>query len=159
MISIFTSLCIASPAQPSETLANTPPQPTQVAETVNEGQTVKCLKRTPDGGIFYRFTNGKLSHYPTPEIASSWKSNWANDYITPDCSLYKIGTPMIIAPSEGQSVKCSAGGTKDAIFRFTLNILRGYGSPDDYLSWKPDTANVVTADCTSFYIGLNVEHK
>ena len=171
---IFTSLCISSPqyyqstatsAQPSAIpiVANTNPQPqvAQVAavQTVNEGQTVKCTKGNPDGGVFFRFTNGKLSYYSTPEIASSWKSTWANDYITLDCGLYQVGAPMIKAPFEGQSVVCSKGGTQGAIFRFTQNILRGYSSHDNYISWSPDTTNVVTADCTIFFIGCNVEHK
>lgn len=56
----------------------------------NEGQAIKC---TNDKNKVYRYTNGQLRHYPSPQIASSWDKNW-DKFVVKDCRGVTIGAPM-----------------------------------------------------------------
>ena len=49
------------------------------ATTIPEGASVRC----DDGsGRIYRYMDGKLYYYPSPEIASTWNPQWAQSILT-----------------------------------------------------------------------------
>ncbi len=73
--------CASAIGEPTQyKCAGTPPPP-----PFNEGEAVDCGAE----GIF-RYMDGKLWHYPTPEIASSWDPNWGNSK-KGDCNLPRAG--------------------------------------------------------------------
>ena len=48
-------------------------------QSPTDGRTLDALSTlTPGGtGMVYRYENGQLRYYPSPEIASSWNDKWA----------------------------------------------------------------------------------
>ena len=78
---------------------------------LNLNSSVKCNQGT--GGVqdgVYRYSGSNtLNHYPTPDIASSWNSNWT-DISTIDCSTYQFGEQVIKKNQAdlkmGQTVRC-----------------------------------------------------
>ena len=134
-----------------------PDKPTGPAE----GQAVKCSTGgNGNSDAVYRFTGGKLSWYPNPEIANSWDSNWAN-HIQVDCTQIPVSTPMVAAPHEGQAVKCSNGGNgnADSIYRFTKNQVSWYPSPAVANSWDSNWGSFIAIDCTNIVLGQNMQQK
>jgi len=144
MISLFTSLATAAPTP--DTSAN--------PSGLTEGQSVRCKTDGVDFNSVFRYTNGKLSGYSDSKIAKAWASDYSTNYVTPDCSSYTFSTNMPQKPEDGTTIQCAAGGTPDALFRFTGNILRGYPNPDVAKSWKAGKSK--TIDCTNIFIGTNM---
>jgi hypothetical protein len=67
-----------------------------VEVTPSEGASVSC----DDGPAVYRYINGKLHLYPTPEIAWSWNNEWNKNIVklSPEaCTKYPKGEPMKMA--------------------------------------------------------------
>jgi len=61
---------------------------------IPEGASVSCADGT---GEVYRYTGGKLRHYPNPSIAASWNPSWANNIINlaaKDCRRIAKGVDM-----------------------------------------------------------------
>ena len=72
MISFLSTIAATPIATPTYTTSSDS-QPTQSPITPTEGQGVKCsIGGNGDARELYRYTGGKLSWYPNPEIAASW---------------------------------------------------------------------------------------
>jgi hypothetical protein len=59
--------------------------------TLIEGQAVSC---DPSEDTIYRYTNETLRAYPSPEVASSWDSNWAGEFEEIHCDGIPRGPDM-----------------------------------------------------------------
>ena len=150
MISIISTITLAKP------IAND-----YNAYKPSEGQALKCSSGG-DGNkdAVFRFTQGKLSVYPNPTIASSWDANWSN-WGNVDCTKYEVSTPMIQAPAECQAVKCSSGGNgnNDSVYRFTNKQIRWYPNPTIATSYDPTWGSFMTIDCTNIVLGSDMPPK
>lgn len=128
---------------------------------ITEGQAVKCSAGgNGNGDAVYRYTYGKLSWYPNPNIATSWDANWGN-FIQVDCTQYPVSTAMITAPHEGQAVKCSSGGNGngDSVYRFTRNQVRWYPNPTIANTWDSNWGSVISIDCTNIVLGQHMPQQ
>ncbi len=107
--------------------------------------TCKTDKPLPNGvpGGVYRYTGNKtLQHYPNPDIANSWDSNWASASNI-DCRNYRRGEDMTINNAanlkEGQMILWFI----QKPFRFGWyryvgnNVIRKYPSIQVMNSWDP----------------------
>ena len=63
-----------------------------------EGSAVRCSRSNPVKGGIFRYTDGKLRHYPNPHVAASWDSNWARAK-TIDCTGIATGPKMEVKPA------------------------------------------------------------
>lgn len=88
--------CTGFTAGPVMTIKN-------VQQNLGNGQGVKCSGNAPPGlavpagnvvDAVSRYSNGFLRWYPNPTIASSWDSNWMNNFITIDCTGLGLGPNM-----------------------------------------------------------------
>ena len=134
---------------------------TPVANVPAEGQAMKCINDgNGNSDAVYRFTRRKLGLYPTPEIATSWDSNWRS-YIQVDCTQIPVSTPMIAAPNEGQAVKCSIERNKngDSIYRFTKNRVRWYPNSTIANSWDVNWESFITIDCINIVLGQDMAQQ
>ena len=61
-------------------------------KSIPEGEGIRCTEKN-DGKV-YRWTNNKLQHYPSGEIARSWDPHWYNHVIDLNCESYIVGPPM-----------------------------------------------------------------
>jgi hypothetical protein len=123
-----------------------------------EGQAVKCGSGgNGKGDAVYRYTGGRLSWYPNPDIAKSWDSTWTT-FIQVDCTQIPVSTPMIKAPQEGQAVKCISGGNGNSgsVYRFTKNQVRWYQNPN---TWDSNWGSFIKIDCTNIVLGPNMSPK
>ena len=160
MISFLSTIAATPIATPTYTTSSDS-QPTQSPITPTEGQGVKCsIGGNGDARELYRYTGGKLSWYPNPEIAASWDKYW-EIYILVDCTQFPVSTPMIAAPHEGQAVKCSNGGNgnADSVYRFTKNKISWYPSPEVAHTWDSNWQSFVSIDCTNIVLGPNMQQQ
>lgn len=84
----FTLEMAPSPANPSSASVSIKPP---------EGASVVCNDGT---GMVYRFMNGKLHHYPNPDIAKSWNPSWDKNILTfsaEECATVPKGEPLKMA--------------------------------------------------------------
>lgn len=121
----------------------------------HEGHSIKCIGST-DGKIsdhaVYRWTDGKLRHYPNALIALSWNRFW-NKILTIDCRGLPIGAPMkkkVNSPQEGQAIKCTGA---HHVYRWTNNQLRHYPNPEIFSSWNGGDNSSSSAFCGGQHIG------
>ena len=68
---------------------------------------VRC--KEGDAAVYRYSGSNTLNHYPTPEIAASWNSNWSNT-TNIDCSTYQMGEQLVKKNQAdlkmGQTVRC-----------------------------------------------------
>jgi hypothetical protein len=89
---------------------NIPPR-----KPITEGQAVKC---DASGKTVFRYTDGKLRHYPNPAIASAWDPNWGSPEVV-DCAGIPHGAPMTEPVKQRQQQK-----DRRANFTGLLNMMR-----------------------------------
>ena len=129
--------------------------------------------------MVYRYTGGKLRHYPTTEIAAAWNPQWATgvrSLSATECAGIPVGFPMempvktnaatvttpavvFVTPVEGSSVTCQ--GRDGKVYRYTGGMLREYPSTQIASAWNPQWATGVrvlsTAECAGLPVGLPME--
>ena len=86
------------------------------AATLTEGDSVVCEN---DKSKVYRYTEGKLRHYPDPETATLWNPNWINYKLVSavECAKFIIGPPMTkpgILPASSATSTTTVSGTTAA---------------------------------------------
>ena len=123
-----------------------------------EGQAINCINhRGSIGSTFpvFRFTMNKVCRYGLRQIAISWDLTFETTMIQLDCSNILIGPPMPVAPTEGQTVKCSAGGNGiiGALYRFTRHRISWYSSNVIAASWDDNWMKAITIDCSAIHTG------
>ncbi|GLE08591.1 hypothetical protein PINS_up019876 [Pythium insidiosum] len=122
-----------------------------------DGQAIKCAD-----GVVYRFADGQLRVYPSPEAASSWDRLWFSS-LSIDCTGIPRGPEMpvrLLPPRglpEGQSIRCSPWDTE--LYRFVAGQRRLYPSPSIAASWNPNWQVHLNVDCTSLPRGPNMERN
>lgn len=91
-------------------------------------------------GKVYRYEKNILRHYPSPEIARAWGSEWKsvrnnNHKILSAqvCNNIPKGSPMRMPLVEGDHVACDDNPGK--VYRYTSGVLRHYPSPEIARSW------------------------
>ena len=73
--------------------SNTPPPPIKISA----GTPVQCSVndlRGSAGSVYRSMEDGTFSHYPNPEIASSWDPNWSENIIQVDCKGFTKGEDL-----------------------------------------------------------------
>ena len=140
---------------------------TSNAAKLSKGASVNCKSGTAPpnmpGGVYRYSGNNTLQYYPTPEIASSWNSNWGST-VDIDCRTYALGdtaTKLNAASlNNGATVGCMPGkelpnGVQGGIYRYVEdNILRWYPNPSIASAWNPRWARRIKwTDCTSYKAG------
>ncbi|KAJ0411164.1 hypothetical protein ATCC90586_005021 [Pythium insidiosum] len=117
---------------------------------IAEGRAVKCL--FPESGAIYRFSEGMIRFYPSPEIASSWDPTYASPQLI-DCSRIARGSDMPLRPAvvaalpEGQAIKCDP--VQAEVFRYASGQRRLYPNPLIAGSWDRAWASPVILDCSA----------
>jgi hypothetical protein len=141
-----------------------PPYPSGV----EEGSAVRCIIDTNESGdrpyFVYRFSRGKLRHYPIPDIAYSWDTAWESKIVDFDCTGIKSGPVMIAKPVdlvEGDPVRCTLNSDRsdnpNKVYRYTDNKMRWYPNPEVAFSWDSDwPLKMKFTDCSPFEIGLDM---
>ena len=129
-------------------------------------KSVNCTN-TPEGrpaGIYRYSGANELEYYPSPEVASSWNTDWGN-YTDINCKTYKFGDTLTKKNAAnltfGDSVGCNSGqglpkGVNGGIYRYVdENILRWYPNPRIARSWagRGWWKRVKNIDCTSYKAG------
>jgi hypothetical protein len=141
--------------------------PTANAAKLPKGVSVNCKPGTEPSGMptgVYRYSgNNTLQYYPTPEIASSWNSNWGSSTLI-DCSTYQLGENAtksnVASLSIGDAVGCNSGkdlpnGVQGGIYRYVGdNVLRWYPNPDIANAWDSAwSSHIKWSDCTTYKAG------
>jgi hypothetical protein len=117
---------------------------------IDEGLAVKCGATETN---VYRYTHGKLRHYPNPDVASAWDPNWGSPEVV-DCTGIPRGPPMAAkrpvvsteAIGEGWAIMCGAPDTKT--YRYTGGKLRHYPNPEVANTWDRKWESSTVVDCT-----------
>ena len=132
---------------------------------------VNCTQGQPSGmpaGIYRYSGNNEMNYYPTPDVASSWNSNWGNA-VDADCSTYDFGPTLTknnaANLSKGNTVTCNSGkepqgGVRGGIYRYVDdNTLRWYSKPALGSRWEPKWMNPKVIDCTTYITGAAMTDK
>ncbi|TYZ65656.1 hypothetical protein PybrP1_011620 [[Pythium] brassicae (nom. inval.)] len=117
---------------------------------LNEGQSVRCGKF---GSGVFRFANGLLRRYRTPEVAMSWGVQ-TTDVVLADCSLLTVGDDMGYNQPplrDGMAVRCAPDGTE--LYRFADRTLRLYPDTRIAESWDLEWRKAVNVYCDEFALG------
>lgn len=138
-----------------------------------KGASVNCKPGTEPKGMpsgVYRYSgDNTIQYYPTPEIASSWNSNWGST-VNIDCSTYKLGdtaTKLNTASfKNGDAVGCISGkelpnGVQGGIYRYVDdNILRWYPNPTIASAWdRLWSSRIKWSNCTTYKAGEPMSSK
>jgi hypothetical protein len=73
----------------------------------NPGEAISCTGYNPKGsGAIYRYDGDKkMRHYPNPDIAGSWDSNWSSGATRIlDCTGFTLGDDMVPKGTLGPTV-------------------------------------------------------
>lgn len=139
---------------------------TNVAK-LQKGVSVNCKSGTQPkdmpGGVYRYSGNNILQYYPTPEIASSWNSNWGSATEI-DCSTYQLGDTLTksntASLNHGDAVGCHSGkelpnGVQGGIYRYVEdNVLRWYPNPDIASTWDGSwSSHIKWVDCSTYKAG------
>ena len=117
---------------------------------LNEGDSVVCLDGDMD--MVFRWTKGKLRHYPDTTAASSWDPNW-RDTTAIDCSTLTHGHAMIekFFLEEGDNVMCH--GDEYRVYRWMNGQLRHFPNPSVANSWDENwRPHIQRIDCSPYEI-------
>jgi hypothetical protein len=63
----------------------------------NVGDSVTCAGEN-DGKVYRTISDNEIRHYPNPEIAASWNSNWSSGIKDINCDLYTMGEGLGYKP-------------------------------------------------------------
>jgi hypothetical protein len=147
---------------PGPTGPSTPPPPSNVL-TDPVGTPIQCTANDVGSGVnaaVYRYMGGdELRHYPNPEIASSWDSDWDTTFKKIDCKGLTEGDKMPYNATVGEPVQCNANdvgsGLNAAVYRVEANnVLRHYPNPTIASSWDSDWGTTFKRiDCIGFTQG------
>lgn len=133
---------------------------------------VNCTAGKPNGmpsGIYRYSGANELNYYPTPDVASSWNSDWGS-VTNADCSTYKFGDTLTKKNVNNLEIGKSAGcnwnkplknGVDGGIYRYVgENILRWYPNPSIAFKWDPGNWwKYATVDCGSYTAGPPMDLK
>ena len=141
-----------------------------------EGSSVTCQG---GNGMVYRYTEGMLRYYPSPEIAAAWNPQWDRGIrvlSASECAGIPVSFPMempvktnaatvttpavvFVTPVEGSSVTCQ--GRDGKVYRYTGGMLREYPSTQIAAAWNPQWATGVrllsSAECAGLPLGSPME--
>lgn len=135
---------------------------------VEEGSAIGCIIDTDESGgrpyLVYRFSRGKIRHYPIPDIAYSWDTAWQSNIIKFDCTGIKTGPVMVAKPVdlyEGDPIRCTLNSDRsdnpNKVYRYTENKMRWYPNPQVAFFWDSDwPLRMKFTDCSAFEIGLDM---
>ena len=135
---------------------------------VEEGGAVSCILGTDESGarptVVYRFSKGKLRHYPIPEIAYSWDTTWQYSVVKFDCTGLKTGPTMTAKPvdlEEGDAIKCinnsDESDNANKVYRYTDEKIRWYPNPPVAYSWDLTwPIGIKFIDCDGVPIGYDM---
>jgi chemotaxis protein histidine kinase CheA len=158
----------------------------QKAENTDNQLSISCTGFNPAGdGAIYRFVKGPqgpmISHYRSPEIASSWDANWASGAERKmDCTGFQVMPPVEMKEVQREkeqkeqardrppdSISCTgfkpAGDGAIYLFRSGPDgpMISHYRNPEIASSWDADWASGAERkiDCTGFQVIPPVEMK
>jgi hypothetical protein len=97
----------ASVSTPAAASVSTPAVSTPVPILANPGEAISCTGYNPKGsGAIYRYDGDKkMRHYPNPDIAGSWDSNWSSGATRIlDCTGFTLGDDMVPKGTLGPTV-------------------------------------------------------
>jgi len=150
------------PTGPTGSTGSTGSTPTNIL-TDPVGTPIQCTTNDVGSGVnsaVYRYMGGdELRHYPNPEIASSWDSDWGTTFKKIDCVGLKQGDRIPYNATIGEPVQCKANdvgsGLNVAVYRVEANnVLRHYPNPEIASSWDSDWGTTFKKiDCIGFTRG------
>jgi hypothetical protein len=122
-------------------------------DNVPEGQLLKCMDK--NAGTVYRWTNGKLIGVPNPEVASTWDSNWMNNYKAYNCGSKPIATGVLeTRPSDGVPIRCT--GSKIYKYDKANNSISFFPNISTFKQYNPnwnETANpIIDRNCEQYVL-------
>ena len=143
--------------------------------SLTKGDSMNCTSGTQPSGMnsdVYRYSgNNKYQYYPSPSIASSWKSDWGDNIVDVDCSTYKyngaatmlnaanLADTATVTCKSGQELTNGAG--QGAVYRYVGdNVLRHYSNPTIATSWDIDWSTCSQPiDCRTYMAGEPMQSK
>jgi hypothetical protein len=125
--------------------------------TTPNGTSIKCYDKNHQ--TVYRWQYGKLMGYPNESVATSWDSNWINNYTYKDCTGVNETISLETKPNDGSIFKCTDTG--DLYYRYDKNnnqltyypritdaILRQYNGYNGTVIWNDSM--VATKNCIQY---------